>query len=367
MIEYLVLFLVSSLSYPLMRVLPFKYKIRKAICLAFPLLLFLLMMTLRSFSVGSDVKTYYSVFVRYQNGTERPVNKDLGFYYTLFFFSKIPGQFGFRLFLFTEYLLLVTGTFLLIYFFSENIHINLVILLMCPLFPLIVSGLRQTLGISLCLYALFFVKLSIKKYIKYPLSIIVWIMSCLMHFGSLSFALYYLSKLFKPFKKINILPLIGVWLVFCVLTKYLFPIINPFYNFGYGSGGFFLGLPKISILYFSLIVLSAFIFNKKTFKMPLLGDFEFPEKYNSLFQECFIMSVIFCLVFTSACWNNVAPRFGMFFVIGFPTIASIVVRGFKKPTTRFSLNLLIIVLSILGFIYENMITNACGTYPFSWF
>lgn len=367
MIEYLALFFTSVLSWPLMKILPFKDKYRKILCLILPLLLFLIMMTLRSFSVGSDIKTYYSIFLRYQNGTEHPIKKDLGFYYTLYFFSNIPGEFGFRVFLFVEYLLLVTGAFLVIYFFLENVHINLVILLMCPLFPLVVSGLRQTYAIALCLYALFFTKLSIRKRIKYPLSILLWIASCFMHFSAISFCVYYLIKLIKPFKKISVVSLIGIWLFFCVFTKYLFPIINSFYNFGYGSGGYYLGFPKISFLYFFLIIVASIMFNKKSFKMPLFGDFEFPTQYNDLFQECFLMSFVFCLVFTFACWNNVASRIGIFFIVGFPTVASLMVRGFKKPTTRFTLNLLIIFLSLLGFVYENMITNACGTYPFSWF
>lgn len=367
MIEYLVLFGICSISYPLMRILPLKHKIRKAICISIPLLVFLIMMTLRSFSVGADIKTYYEIFVRYQNGTDSPGKKDVLFYYLLLLFSKIPGVLGFRLFLFCEYLFLVVGCFLLLYYYSENIHVNLVILLMCPLFPLLVSGLRQTLGIAFCLISMFFVKRITNKYIKWSLSLIAWALSCFCHISSVFFVIYYVILSFNKFKKINILILVGIWLFACIFTRYMFPVINSFYNFGYGSGGAFNGLPKISILYFLLILVAALFFNKENIKLPLLGEFNFPDKYRELFKESFSMSFVFCLVYTSACWNNVTPRLGIFFVIGFPTVASVIIRGFKKPTTRFSLNLLVIVLSIVGFIYENMITNACGTYPFLWF
>ena len=366
MLEYLLLMACCAATYPLMRLLPFQYKIRKAICIAIPLLVFLVMMTLRNYSVGADVHTYYGIFVRYQTGAERPSNKDVGFYYLMFLFSKLPGSFGFRLFLFFEYFVFCAGAFLLLFRHAKGIHVYLLILMMCPLFPLVVSGLRQGFGIGLCFYALFLVKTNWKAYVRFPLSIAVWIIACLFHFGAVSFGVYYLLRLVKPIKKYNIIVLVCLWFFACIATKYLLLAVNTFYNFGYGVGGVFQGIPKISILYFVLTIAALALHNAKGFTLPIVGEFAFPETEKRSFQEGALMSLAFCYIYTSACWNNVAPRIALVFIIGFPALAVTVIKGFKNPATRFSLNAAIVVLSVVGFYYENAITNACGTYPFAW-
>ncbi len=367
MLEYLLLMACCAATYPLMRLLPFKYKVRKAICIAIPLLVFLVMMTLRSYSVGADVHTYFEIFTRYQSGAERPGNKDLGFYYLMLVFSKLPGPYGFRIFLFFEYAIFCGGAFLLLFRHAKGIHVYLLILMMCPLFPLVVSGLRQSFGIGICFYALFSAKTKWKGYIRYPLSIGIWLIACLFHFGSISFGVYYLLCFIKPIRKYNIPILICLWLFSCVASKYLLIGVNYFYNFGYGVGGVFQGIPKISMLYFVLTIAALILFNVKEFRLPIVGEFAFPETEKRSFQEGALMSLAFCYIYASACWSNVAPRIALVFIVGFPALAVTIIKGFKKPTTRFSLNAAVIVLSVVGFYYENAITNACGTYPFGWF
>lgn len=336
-------------------------KISRILTIVTPLFFFIIMMTLRDFSVGGDLESYINLFNDYSNGTAVSANRDFLFYLVLRLFSYTK---NFRLFLFFEYSILCVALFLFMYRLSSKPSVSLLLLIGSPLFELFVSGLRQTFACALFLLGFVFL-LSDKKYMKI-LSIVFIVLSIFSHLSLaislVIFPVFFLTKKGMQFKHLYIL--VPVYCCFLICIKYVFDIFNTFHFMEYGFGGTYLGLPKISIMYFCFFVILYILHFANFGKIPVVGGIHRNIKSTNSFH--FIIFFIFLVIYSCASWNNNFGRFGYPFLFSFFLLVPSGIDMFEKASIRHILCSLIILFSLSFFVYNVLVNDSCEIYPFLW-
>ncbi len=360
MATYIALFIVINLT--LLTNCFSNKKIAKIISISTPLVFLFFMMVFRDYSVGGDIHNYKSQFDIYLYSSRFAASKDFGFYFLLFSFAKTFQNF--RFFLAFEYLIFYVSFGLLLYFYSRNTQVALLVFLFCPLFELSVSGLRQTLGIALCLFAIISFSKIRKPFFRYSISFLLWAIACTMHACLVPSVLVFILYRFRA--RIKFTPLyVFLFLLCAISSKYLFYILDSFANLGYGASGVFLGVPKVAIAYFLLFLLVLYFVYS-----PLLKD-KFSKFYDCSGQEpelskYLLLFFVYVLFQSTVTYNLTLARFGTAFSVFLPLVCGNFFSSLKGKKTKIISYGVVVIVAMIAFWYENVHHDACNIFPFIW-
>lgn len=309
---------------------------------------------LRSINVGADTLVYREVFNSLKNV---PLNETFSVYrkfehgYQLltYFFSNVFGSFNLYLFFISVFIYVVLGY--IIYKFSLNPFFSYVLYIVLGLFDFNLSGLRQSLAMSIVLFSIVF--LLNRKFIRFFLTILA---ASLFHKTALIFIVIYpliYSPLNNLYKK-----LYSVILLFLLLFGYkITEILITFFQEGYMSYVSGFNITKRFLIFFGLLVISWLI---KYFKVN--------NKNNHLFDVLVIINSVTVLLELIGGFSYLFTRLNMFnsqfIILLFPLIVdnllSYILPQFNYTTAKniklFSLFFFITLI----FIYYN---NYLGANP----
>lgn len=240
-----------------------------------------------------------------------------------------------------------------IYLNSEDVALSLVMYVCLGLYGFMVQGLRQSIAMCICLFAIELVKK--KKPIKFIFLILI---ACLYHKSAVIFILVYILqwKKFSSEYKFQIMILAGVLLC---LTPLIISIGNQILDSNYvvpvESGGLI-----ATAIYFIIIIFSfVFLSNKKSSTPKLFHE---KEKNYILFLSITIIGACFYLM---RYFGTLAiERISFYFMFGQMIILPNVINTFDKKT-RVIINFVVITLSIALFIYR-LIGSELIPYTFFW-
>lgn len=163
----------------------------------------LLLYGLRDSSVGVDISQYKYI---YENaGGLLPgfwnFKGDFGYYYfNFFFFSRgVPWQ----IYLFLVYAIVSLAITLFLHKYSDNVYFSLFLFITIGFFTMSMSGLRQSLGVALCLFSYILADSANKKRKRIYkvfflfLSLAFWFIAFTMHSSAFVFGVFYIIRYFK--------------------------------------------------------------------------------------------------------------------------------------------------------------------------
>ncbi len=192
---------------------------RKTLLIFFMCIGLILIMGLRSTSVGSDTYEYYleyknAYFDGFNNSYIENVYNESGRWFIIDFFQNTLGI-PWQLYLFANALLVsyALGKFILKY--SSDVFMSFYLHLTYGFFAMSMSGIRQTIAISLLLLAYMYV--CEKKYIKYAICILL---AAPMHFSAI-FGLILL--IFPFFRRYN-----SKWMIFFLVLPFIARLMGSY-------------------------------------------------------------------------------------------------------------------------------------------
>ena len=305
-----------------------------------------LIIALRNKNLGSsDSSNYYNnwMFLSGLNFQDAKIyianaRMESGYLYTVWILSRVfvDPQWCFIL----SGLLFSISICRFIYLNSEDVALSLVMYVCLGLYTFMVQGLRQSIAMSICLFAIELVKK--KKPIKF---LFIVLLACLYHESAVVFVLVYLLqwKKFSSEYKFQIAFLAGVLLC---LTPLIISIGNQILDSNYtvpvDGGGW-----VATAIYF-IIIISAFIFlsNKKKLHPKLFNE---KEKNYVLFLSITVLGACFYLM---RYFGTLAiERISFYFMFGQIILLPNVINTFDKKT-KIIINFIVIILSIALFIYR---------------
>lgn len=311
-------------------------------------------MGLRATSVGCDVIQY---LYRYENATELYniglSYSEWGFNYISYFFHNILNV-DFQVFLFAIAILCVSSISTCVYRYSDNILLSIITYLTVGNFTMNLSGLRQTVAISIVLFSI----LVAEKKKLVPFFALVMLASVIHNSAVVFFPVYFLWGRRLNRKTGAILLIISVAAIaYRTFLNPLIGILSPerysIYNLteGYAINPLVILVPIVFCVY-------------SLFFMKQDGG-EFSQK-DSFF---FIFSCI--NVFTSmlSLSNNQLGRLGFYFAIGNMIVISSAVQGHKENDYRVAhgIEYLIVILCFLYFFISTPGgTLSIDNYLFFW-
>ena len=243
--------------------------------------------------------------------------------------------------LFIEAIICVYFSFKFIYKYCDDVFLGVLFYISQGLFIFELTGFRQAIAISLCLYAIEFVEK--RKFI--PFSIIMLLASA-FHSTAILFFPFYFIALLKPGLK--------AYAIYFLFFMILIQIVPFLLNWGsdltgndYSQAGSWGGLigPLINIvLYLSTLVLT-YLTNKSNEIIP-------SWKWNMIITGI----IVYLLRFISLPFERISFYFQAGVIVTLPTVL-------KKPFDKESYKLLyymIIISSVILFLYR--ITTTVGPY-----
>lgn len=162
------LFHIQPKNYPLLQETNANIKKRQNRCLFLAILVLILIFGLRDVSVGVDTKQYKIRFLQtaYMDGLDTS-QEEYGFSYIGYLFHKAGLSWQVYLFTLSVFMVGVLGYF--IYQYSNTPWLSIWIFMFIEPFPMYMTGLRQSLAVSLCLLALMLLLSEKPNWIKIPL------------------------------------------------------------------------------------------------------------------------------------------------------------------------------------------------------
>ena len=239
---------------------------------------------------------------------------------------------------------------------SKKPFLALVLFLGTPLFPMFLSGMRQTLAIAFCAMAAA-IAVRGRKWWKIC-SLPLWLLAITFHSSALCFALFGLVFLFRH-SKTTLLCLSWVYFFVLVFGASLFSVLYQFRDLGYFLTSYSLGVPFNSLLFFVLFVgcYLGFLFSgKEENRISLIMCFPF---------------FMYCMFMSTSSFSEIMSRFSFFFAIFPPIVISNLFASrffgelFRRKALRLSLKYLFLTFFAFLCIYNCCINNVMHTFPYS--
>lgn len=323
------------------------------------LLVIFLFLIFKNDSVGTDTLSYRTAFEETCKSKRMVGKKDVAFYGSMLLFSFFSQSFF--LYQLIMYLIIVSLYGCFIRFTSEDIFSSLLLFVFSIVFLMALSGLRQTIAMAICSMALFiFVKG--KKYYKL-ISIPVWLVSCFFHSSSLVFPLVFISYFFKgEFNKKQIICYLLIYFASLVLGVWFFSSIYEIKDLTYQITSVFQGIPFGSLFHLSFLIVSLYLYLR-------FSDLENCEKLNVKIGSWSIL--LYCCFLSTSIFGNVISRFGFYFapaiLVFYPTVLkNLKPIKIKFVTLKTGYSFLLIVSFLALFLYDCLLKNSLGTFPYEW-
>lgn len=256
-----------------------------------------------------------------------------------------------RIFYHPQWLLVLTGIFfaVTICFFVKNSCESSPLALMTfnalGLFAFMVQGLRQSIAMCLCLWALDCLKR--KKWVK---TILLILLASTFHASALVFFIVFpLSKL-KINLKSFVMVLVGAT-VAVVLLPYLFELVNLWVNDDYGVGQGAESGGVVAILIYVVIIVFGLLFGNKS------------EKFFPLYIYLTLVAVI-CMIMRNTV-STIVERIAHYFAFGQMAVLAHSTKRFSDRTTKV-LMCIIIAFLLFGVAIYKTSYSILIPYEFFW-
>jgi len=334
-----------------------KANIRAAI---FAFLGLTLLMGLKADYIGIDTGNYINKYMfaeRLMQNIEK--NGEYGYVYFMNFFKQICG-FGWRRYIFSVALIIYACNISFFYKYSKNVALTVLIFCTIGNFTMYMSGLRQTIAISMCLVAYMILVSDLKVIIRYVLFCMIVFAATTIHQSAYIFyvvLLFYNLKVSKNMVYILIFFALGALFYRNALVEIIekvMPIKYEIYN-----------------LYDSEYVMNKLLI-VIDFLIPLLANFLSDEnkdngKYDRITSTMFIMSSLNLLFMILVQNNNQLGRLGYYFVNSNAILIPNAIKRIKSSEER---SMVVYITLIICFIYFAMATDGgilhIDNYRFFW-
>lgn len=334
-------------------------KILKNIFFFLGVLFIFVFLVFKNDSVGTDTLSYKNVFNNICNSKKITTKKDIGFYGSMLLFSYISNSFfAYQFFL---YLFIVSLYSLFIRLLSDDIFLSLQLFIYSIVFLMALSGIRQSVAMSLCSLSLcLFIKQ--KKYFKL-FAIPIWIASCFFHSSSVVFSLMFISYFLKVnIQKRTIIIYVFIYLSSLVLGVWFFSFLYEIKDLTYFITSKNQGLPFGSLFHFFFLMVC------------MLLIVYFKEEGNdgdSFIVSCSWCLLLYCCFLSTSMFSSIISRFGFYFA---PALIVFYSNGigqlkpieFKRIPLKTICYITIISCYALLFLYDCTFKNSLGTFPYKW-
>lgn len=337
-----------------------KEKQEKVIAFGSMLMIFLLL-ALKKDTVGIDIPGYKDLYIEagfMEWGDYSLYHFEEGYVILTMLFSKMG--IGFQLFAAFLYFIWCTAIYLLIRKYSSNATLSVLIFICYQFFVFSISGLRQTLAMALCIFALIMC-LSSKRSCRL-LSLVLIFLANTMHQSALVFfAIPVLVWLLKG--KVHIIAWVSLFLLVCIFRKSIWLIVTLL--FGKTATDIELGGNFIMLLGLTCFACFTYYYqyNKKSRRIRKHTIF---EEHLTQFDPLMVRGMFLCLITNVMFAGSTMLRAGMYFtILLIPGIPSVISRYEIK--VRWLLNVAFAVFLIILFYSDTLAPNQLSLCPYRFF
>lgn len=320
-----------------------------------------LILALKGETVGYDIAGYKEQY--YISGQKSWLNVDYVYfepgYITL---TKIFAKLGisFQLFMAAVYALACSSMYFFIKKYSKNTMQSLLIFICYQFFVFYVSGVRQTIAMSLCMIAyMVFQRRTVKAYVW---AFLITLLAMSMHTSAIAFFVVLIFSFVKS-KKINIIGYVIAILASIVIRPYAWNIIDRFFrdvnvDTKITLGGNFIFLCGIAIfMYFVNARRNILNINLREMELDDEG-----EEQNVFFTKMLFVSIAFHVLFSGHSLLRSAMYQMLFIIPGLPNTTHRL-----NPKIRLIADYAIVVFFIALFYFETLEPSQLGICPYVFF
>ena len=308
-----------------------------------------LVLALKASTVGIDIEGYkyqyeLSKYVAWSNFNY--VYFEPGYIFIMKLFSK--SGFSFQLFTIIIYSFSTMSIYKFIKKYSTNNVLSIIIFVCYQYFVFYISGLRQTIAMSICINSFLLLDNNRKKDLY--ISFILIFVASLFHKSALIFLLVYFLYFYK---KIIKFPSLIIGLV-CSFTfrNFILGIINKIFNYNLPLGqvtlrGNFIFLLGIIIFYY----ITLYCIKKSRIK-----------QIDIFFTNMLVLSVLLNVILSGSSLLRSVMYISMFLIVSLPRLIK-----YHEPRLRIFLYFIFICFFITLFVHDSLLPNQLNIYPYYFF
>lgn len=314
-----------------------------------------IIMGFRAATVGTDTYSYMMEYRSYFNFNDismsNPLSGEIGYKYLQIFFKYL--NFEWQSFVMFTSLLSCYSFYRFTTRYSKDITLTFLLHITIGLFAMSLTGIRQTIAISLCLLA----------YLEYEqrniLKVVVYMLIAIsIHFSSIIFIATFFIKTMKVINR-NRIMIISFFPIICrIFGDNFLSLVNFVLPRKYEYSGYYdtLNLSNSTMLETGTILLYLLI---------TIGLLMQKKVYQDTF-ELYIMTSLYMTMFALSYHVYMAGRLSYYYVFPLIILISNIISNISNHKARFIIRCLCIILSIMTFIYVNP-KSSFGIYEYSFF
>ncbi len=313
--------------------------------------------------VGSDISEY---LMQYKISASRPWNDteyvyfETGYVMLMKVFSK--AGIDFQWFLAFIYALACSSMYLFIKKYSKNASLSLIIFICYQFLVFYISGLRQTVAMSLCLFA--FLIFQKRKLLYYIAAFLLNYLAFTMHQSSVVFFLALVLALFKQSKTIPFFTYVAVLAASIVARPFIWNLADTLFQKNV-EGVENMTLGGNFLIAIGIAVLMYFVNSRQNILRLDMRCLPLEEKYAdiTLFASRMALTYVCALaLFAGHSMTRSAMYFSLFLIVGLPNT----VRKFA-PRYRFLTECALVFFFVALFYLQTLVPNQLELCPYKFF
>lgn len=321
-----------------------------------------LLLALKNETVGSDISGYKE---QYMLCKIMPWDNYSYVYYEhgYLFITKLFAKLGFSFQLFTVviYAFVCMSLYLFIKRYSVNTTMSMLIFVCYQFFVFYISGLRQTIALSVCMLAyLIFDRSNGNKILNTIISVSLVLLASTVHKSALCFLMVYVLSINRIKGILHFfvyVPIVGGLVLF---RGQVLEFINELFSYENTSGGIRISGNLIFLIATTLLcIFAAFQLNAN--KKELYAD-KYDFKNIVFTADILIFVVTFNIVFSGSTLIRSLMYFTLFLIPGIPLMLSCFERNIRIVMT-FLFGMLFIYL----FVHDTLLPNQLNLCPYMFF
>lgn len=311
--------------------------------------------------VGSDISGYMEQYYISANKSWFDVNYiyfEPGYLVLTQIFSKVGASF--QLFMVAVYALACSSMYSFIKKYSKNPMMSLIVFVGYQFFVFYISGVRQTIAMSLCLIA--YMVFQKRKKSAYILSFLIVLLAISMHTSAIIFLLVLIFSFIKS-KNINVFIWGGVLLASMLFRPFVWELVNRYFrevdvNTEITLGGNFIFLCGIAVMMYFINARSNIL--NINLKYSDITDEE--DSNNVFYTRMLLFSMCVQILFSGNTLLR-ASMYPMLFIIpGLPSSTNKL-----EPKLKLIMDYAFVVFFIALFYFETLAPNQLEICPYVFF
>lgn len=321
-----------------------------------------LLLALKNDTVGSDISGYKEQYllckiVPWDNYSY--VYYEHGYLFITKLFAKLG--FSFQFFTVIVYAFVCVSLYLFVKRYSINATMSMLIFVCYQFFVFYISGLRQTIALSICMLAyLIFDRSKGNKVFNIILSFLLVLLASTVHKSALSFLLVYVLSINRINGVLHFLvyvPIVGGLVLF---RGQVLEFINMFFSYDNTSNGIRIGGNLIFLI--AITVLCFFAINQLKSNNKILSADKYELRKIVFTTDILIFIVTFNIVFSGSTLIRSLMYFTLFLIPGIPLI----LKCFER-NIRIIMTFLLGILFIYLFVHDTLLPNQLNLCPYMFF